>query len=177
MKKLQANIFHCPIFTALSARSLVFEGKLCFWDFRRVKNNTSNLRRILIFCSEKRENRRVLNSTQYGIIIILNQILKACNMGYVVLKLECLVEKIRKLFISLPQKWGMPWGGVVQRTFRFDSTKQFWKQLHLLYIHNSIIWERKSARAYLCVCVCVCVFSKICGSHRVHTDRQLRTFG
>ena len=31
----------------------VVRGKLCFGDFRRVKNDTSNLRRALIFSCEK----------------------------------------------------------------------------------------------------------------------------
>jgi hypothetical protein len=36
------------------AKPLILRGKWCVQDFRRVKNNTSNLRPILIFSSEKK---------------------------------------------------------------------------------------------------------------------------
>jgi len=42
-------------FTAVLARSLVLRGKLCFRNFRRVKDNTSNSIRTIIFNSERRE--------------------------------------------------------------------------------------------------------------------------
>ena len=43
--------------TTLLARPLVCRGKLCFRGFRRVKSFAWNLRRILIFRSEKCEKR------------------------------------------------------------------------------------------------------------------------
>jgi len=39
-------------FTSLSARPLFLRKKLCFCDFRSVKNITSNLRSIVIFFAE-----------------------------------------------------------------------------------------------------------------------------
>jgi len=50
---------HFPVLkiTTLLARPLVCRGNLCFRGFRRVKSNTWNLRRILIFSSEKRDKK------------------------------------------------------------------------------------------------------------------------
>lgn len=48
---LQANIIH-KIYHFLSM-PFVFRGKLCFQDFWKLKNNTSNFRCTVIFSSEK----------------------------------------------------------------------------------------------------------------------------
>jgi hypothetical protein len=49
--------FTLPKFTTPLARPLVLQGKCCFRDFRRVKNNISHLRRTLIFGLEKCEKK------------------------------------------------------------------------------------------------------------------------
>jgi hypothetical protein len=49
-------------FTTLLARPFVLRGKLCLRVFRIVKNNTWNLKRTLIFSSEKAKKKCVLNS-------------------------------------------------------------------------------------------------------------------
>jgi hypothetical protein len=68
-RKFQEKEFCKQIhFTARKIHCCVSEATGCFRDFRRVEINTSNLRRALIFSSEKCEERFLLDPRSFGIL-------------------------------------------------------------------------------------------------------------
>jgi hypothetical protein len=73
----------CRIYYRFNEAHLFCKENYAFWDFRSVKNNTSNLRRALVFRWGKFEKSRFLNSKQYSIItLVLSAIVFTTRVYY-----------------------------------------------------------------------------------------------